>query len=143
MTAMTDPELASADESAPQTQSRKGNLAARPSVPLGRIMGIPINLDYSWFLIFGLLTWMLAGSYYPAEFKHWPPLLYWFMGAATAIMFFASVLLHELGHSVIALRFKVPVRRITLFVFGGVAELGAEPPSSVCQAMMRCSGSIA
>ena len=49
-------------------------------------MGIPIGLDYSWFLIFALLTWMLANSYYPAEFKHWPPLLYWFTGAVTAIM---------------------------------------------------------
>ena len=94
---------------------------ARHNIPLGRILGIPIGLDYSWFLIFGLLTWMLAGSYYPAEFKNWPPLLYWFMGATTAIMLFASVLLHELGHSVVALRFKVPVRSITIFIFGCVA----------------------
>jgi hypothetical protein len=64
---------------------------------LGRILGIPVSLDYSWFLIFRLLSWTLAGSYYPAEFKHWPLLLYWFMGALTAIMLFVSVLLHELG----------------------------------------------
>ena len=101
----------------------------RHNIPLGRILGIPIGLDYSWFLIFALLTWTLAGSYYPAEFKTWPPLLYWFMGATTAIMLFASVLLHELGHSVVALRFKVPVLSITLFIFGGVAQIGAEPPA--------------
>src|SRR5450432_2315129 len=105
-------------------------LVSGHNIPLGRILGIPIGLDYSWFLIIGLLTWMLAGSYYPAEFKNWPPPLYWFMGAATAILFFASVLLHELGHSVVALRFHVPVRSITLFIFSGVAQIGGELPSA-------------
>ncbi len=93
----------------------------RHNIALGRILGIPIGLDYSWFLIFALLTWMLAVDYYPAEFKDWPTVLYWFLGAVTAIMLFVSVLLHELGHSVVALRYKVPVRSITLFIFGGVA----------------------
>ena len=100
----------------------------RHSIPLGRILGVPIGLDYSWFVIFALLTWTLAGSYYPVEFKDWSPLLYSFMGAVTAIMLFVSVLLHELGHSVVALRYKIPVRSITLFLFGGVAQIGAEPP---------------
>jgi Zn-dependent protease len=117
-------------------------LMTRPNVPLGRILGIPIGLDYSWFLIFALLTWMLAGSYYPAEFKDWPPLLYWFMGVATAIMLFGSVLLHELGHSVVALRFKVPVRSITLFLFGGVAQIGAEPPSAMAEFFIAIAGPI-
>src|SRR6516164_1961669 len=101
----------------------------RQHIPLGSIFGIPIGLDYSWLLIFALFTWMLAGSYYPAEFPHWPPLLYWGMGAVTAILLFTSVLLHELGHSLVALQYKVPVRSITLFIFGGVAQIGAEPPS--------------
>ncbi len=114
----------------------------RPNVPLGRILGIPIALDYSWFLIFALLTWMLAGSYYPAEYKNWPPLLYWFMGAATAILLFGSVLLHELGHSVVALRFKVPVRSITLFLFGGVAQIGTEPPSAMAEFFIAIAGPI-
>jgi Zn-dependent protease len=121
-------------------QMRK--LLIRHNIALGRILGIPIRLDYSWFLIFGLLTWMLAGSYYPAEFKNWPPLLYWCMGAASAVMLFASVLLHELGHSVVALRFKVPVRSITLFIFGGVAELGAEPPSAKAEFLIAIAGPI-
>ena len=114
----------------------------RHNIPIGRILGIPIALDYSWFLIFGLLTWMLAGSYYPLEFRNWPPLLYWFMGATTAIMLFVSVLLHELGHSVIALRFKVPVRSITLFIFGGVAQIGAEPPSAKAEFLIAIAGPI-
>jgi Zn-dependent protease len=101
----------------------------RQTISLGRILGIPIGLDYSWFLIFALVTWMLAVSYYPSEFKNWPTAQYWVVGAATAIMLFVSVLLHELGHSVIAMRYKIPVRSITLFIFGGVAQIGAEPPS--------------
>lgn len=122
--------------------ARKRSLVARPSVPLGRIMGIPISLDYSWFLIFALLTWMLAGSYYPSEFKNWPPLLYWVTGAATAILLFASVLLHELGHSFVALRYKISVRSITLFIFGGVAQIGAEPPSARAEFWIAIAGPI-
>jgi Zn-dependent protease len=79
-------------------------------------------LDPSWFLIFVLLTWTLAASYFPTEFKNWPTAQYWVVGAVTAIMLFVSVVLHGLGHSVIAMRYKIPVRNITLFIFGGVAH---------------------
>jgi Zn-dependent protease len=117
-------------------------LMTRHNIPLGRILGIPIGLDYSWFVIFGLLTWMLAGSYYPAEFKNWPPLMYWLVGAATTLMLFVSVLLHELGHSVVALRYNIPVRSITLFLFGGVAQIGAEPPSAVAEFLIAIAGPL-
>jgi Zn-dependent protease/CBS domain-containing protein len=112
------------------------------NIPLGKIFGIEIGLDYSWFVIFALLTWMLAGSYYPNEFKNWSPLLYWVTGAVTAIMLFVSVLLHELGHSAIALRYKIPVRSITLFLFGGVAQIGAEPPSAVAELLIAIGGPL-
>jgi Zn-dependent protease len=56
----------------------------RHTIPLGRILGIPIGLDYSWFLIFGLITWTMAVGYYPAEFKNWPIVQYWIVGAAAA-----------------------------------------------------------
>jgi Zn-dependent protease/CBS domain-containing protein len=112
----------------------------RSAIPLGRIFGIPIGLDYSWFLIFGLLTWSLATSYYPAEFKNWPVAQYWIVGAATTIMLLVSVLLHELGHSVVALRYKIPVRSITLFIFGGVAKIGAEPPSAIAEFWIALAG---
>jgi Zn-dependent protease len=102
----------------------------RHTIPLGRILGIPIGLDYSWFLIFVLLTWTMAVGYYPAEFKNWPIAQYWIVGAMTAIMLFVSVLLHELGHSVVAIRYKVPVRSITLFIFGGLSQIGTEPPTA-------------
>jgi Zn-dependent protease/CBS domain-containing protein len=123
-------------------QNARKKLMTRQNIPLGRIVGIPIGLDYSWFLIFALLTWMLASSYYPAEFKNWSPQLYWFMGAVTAIMLFVSVLLHELGHSVVALRYKIPVRSITLFIFGGVAQIDAKPPSARAEFLIAIAGPV-
>jgi len=114
----------------------------RRTIPLFRILGIPIGLDYSWFVIFALITWMLAANYYPREFQNWSVPLYWFMGAFTAIMLFVSVLLHELGHSVVALYFKVPVRGITLFLFGGVAEIAKEPPSARVEFLIAIAGPI-
>ena len=99
---------------------------SRHTIPMGRVLGIPLELDYSWFLVFALLTWALAVGHYPAEYKDWPASLYWIMGAVTAGMLFVSVVLHELGHSVMARRYKIPVRRITLFIFGGVSQIEAE-----------------
>src|SRR5512136_2176398 len=112
----------------------------RSSISLGRVLGIPIGVDYSWFLIFALLTWSLATSYFPAEFTNWPVAEYWIVGVVTVILMFASVLLHELGHSVVALRYKIPVRNITLFIFGGVAQIGAEPPSASAEFWIALAG---
>lgn len=112
----------------------------KQSIPLGRILGISVGLDYSWFIVFGLLTWSLAISYYPHEFKDWATGLYWLMGAITAIMLFVSVLLHELGHSIVALRYKIPVNKITLFIFGGVAEITKEPPSAGAEFWIAIAG---
>jgi Zn-dependent protease len=112
----------------------------RHNVPLGRIIGIPVGLDYSWFLIFALLTWFLAASYFPAEFHNWGKILYWVAGAATTILLFASVLLHELGHSVVALRYRIPVRSINMYIFGGVAQIGAEPPSAAAELFIAIAG---
>jgi len=114
----------------------------RHAIPLGGVAGIPIGLDYSWFLIFGLLAWMLATQHFPAEFPGWSPLLYWSVGAATAILFFGSVLLHELGHSAVALRYGIPVRNITLFIFGGVSEIGTEPPSAGAEFRIAIAGPL-
>jgi Zn-dependent protease len=111
-------------------------------ISLGRIFNIPIGLDYSWFLIFGLIAWSLATSYFPAEFKNWSTAEYWIVGAATAILFFVSVLLHELGHSIVALRYKIPVRSITLFIFGGIAQIAAEPPSAVAEFLIAIAGPL-
>jgi Zn-dependent protease/predicted transcriptional regulator len=114
----------------------------RHVIPIGRIFGISVDLDYSWFLVFGLLTWALAVSYYPAEIKHWGAPEYWSMGALTGLLLFVSVLLHELGHSVVAKRYGIPVPRITLFVFGGVSEIATEPPSPGVEFWIAAAGPI-
>ncbi len=110
------------------------------TISIGRIFGIPIGLDPSWFLVFVLVTWTLAVGYYPVEFKNWPVAEYWLVGIATALLYFASVLLHEVGHSVVAIHYKVPVRRITLFIFGGISEIGAEPPSAKAEFWIAIAG---
>ncbi|MFN2166321.1 MAG: site-2 protease family protein [Anaerolineae bacterium] len=112
------------------------------SISLGRVLGIPIALDFSWFLIFFLLTWTLAANVFPAEFPGWPVAQYWVVGAITAILLFASVLLHELGHSVVAIHYKIPVKRITLFIFGGVAQIGSEPPSANAEFWIAIAGPL-
>jgi Zn-dependent protease/CBS domain-containing protein len=112
----------------------------RHTIPLGRILGIPIGLDYSWFLIFVLITWTMAIGYYPAEFKNWPTAQYWIVAAVTAIMLFVSVVLHELGHSVAAMYYKIRVRSITLFIFGGISQIVTEPPSATSQFWISIAG---
>lgn len=111
-------------------------------ISLGKIAGIPVDLDASWFLIFILLSWSLASGTYPSMFPHWPQSLCWLMGAVTALGLFASVLLHELGHALVAFRYKVPVHGITLFLFGGVARLGGEPPHPRAEFLIAIGGPL-
>lgn len=109
---------------------------------LGRIAGIPISLDYSWFLIFILLTWSLAVSYFPAQFPGWTAWEYWSVGALSTILLFLSVLLHELGHASIAQHYHIPVREITLFIFGGVSQIQEEPKSAHSEFWIAIAGPI-
>ncbi len=112
------------------------------NLSLGRILGIPIRLDYSWFLIFAFLTWSLASSYYPVELGPASPVVYWVLGAVTAVLLFGSVLLHELGHSVVAQHYHITVRKITLFLFGGLAEISSEPPSPSAEFFIAIAGPL-
>ena len=112
------------------------------SIGLGRILGIPIRLHASWFLIALLITWSLAVGYFPQANPGWSVATYWIVGASASVLFFASVLLHELGHSVLALREQVPVKSITLFIFGGVAEIGQEPPTAGAEFRIAIAGPL-
>ncbi|MCL7452018.1 MAG: site-2 protease family protein [Anaerolineae bacterium] len=113
------------------------------SVKLGRILGIPVGLHTSWFLVFGLVTWSLAVGYFPAEHPSLSTVAYWGLGAVTSLLFFGSVLVHELSHSVVALRHEMPVRGITLFIFGGVAQIGREPPDARAEFRIAIAGPLA
>ncbi|MGQ9600484.1 MAG: site-2 protease family protein [Anaerolineae bacterium] len=112
------------------------------SIRLGRILGIPVGLHVSWFLIFGLVTWSMAVGYFPGEYASLPTAAYWGLGAMTSLLFFGSVLVHELGHSVVALRHRIPVRGITLFIFGGVAQISREPPDAGAEFRIAIAGPL-
>src|ERR1700751_5962069 len=113
---------------------------------LFRLLGIPISVDASWLIILALLTLSFASGF-PAIFheyfpgaKHLAPYEYWIMGLVAALAFFACILLHELGHAVVARARGMPIRGITLFLFGGVAEIGDEPPSAVTEFLVAVAG---
>lgn len=112
------------------------------NVKLGKIWGIPIGLHSSWFLIFILLTWSLASSYFPAEYPLLSAGVHWVMAVVTSLLFFGSVLAHELGHSFLALRNKIPVKGITLFIFGGVAQIAQEPKSPGAEFRIAIAGPL-
>lgn len=112
------------------------------SVKLGRIWGIPIGLHSSWFLIFGLLTWSLGTGYFPAEYPSLGIGVNILLGVITSGLFFASVLAHELGHSFVALRNQIPVKGITLFIFGGVAQITKEPQSPGVEFRIAIAGPL-
>jgi Zn-dependent protease len=95
------------------------------SFRLFRIAGVDIEIHWSWLLVFVLLTWTLATGF-GEEFNGWTGAERWGAAAATSIVFFGSILAHELSHSIVANRLGIPVRRITLFVFGGVSHLESE-----------------
>ena len=94
----------------------------RNSIRLGKILGIEIGLDFSWAFIFILVTGSLADHYLMVQ-DGWAPALRWGLAVATSLLFFASVLAHELAHSVVSKAQGVPVTRITLFIFGGGAQI--------------------
>lgn len=97
---------------------------------IGSIAGIDIRVHWSWFAIFFLLTWWLAEGFYDEVYDDWTRGEAWASAIVTTILFFGSVLLHELSHSLVARRLGLPVQNITLFIFGGVSALGSEPTSA-------------
>ena len=96
------------------------------SLRLGRVFGIPIEVNISWILVFLLLTYLLAGQFEDVR-PRWSAAQTWSVAVVAVVLFFLSVLAHELSHSVMALSKGIPVRGITLFIFGGVSRLEREP----------------
>lgn len=109
---------------------------------IGEVWGIAIGLHPSWLLVFGLVTWTLAAGYFPAERPEWSVTTSWILAALTSLVFFASILVHELGHSRVALGNGLPIRSITLFVFGGVARIGREPASPEVELRIAIAGPL-
>ncbi len=112
-------------------------------VKLFKILGFEVKLDVSWFIIFILITWSLATGVFPQFLTEYTQGAYWTMGAAGALGLFLSILIHEFSHSMVARRFGMPIRGITLFIFGGVAELDEEPPNATAEFFMALAGPVA
>lgn len=97
---------------------------------IGRVLGIEINVHWSWLFIFFLVTWTFATGILKEFYPEWASSRRWVVGAGISLVFFLSILLHELSHSLLARHYRIPVSSITLFVFGGVSNLGKEPESA-------------
>jgi len=110
------------------------------SIPLFRVFGIPIRLDPTWFIIFALVAWTLAAAYFPTTFRGFDRHVYWIMGVVASLMLFFSVLVHALGHYYAAQRLDIPVKSITLFLFGGISETMDEPRNARAEWIMTVAG---
>lgn len=114
----------------------------RSGLHLGKVFGINVYIDWSWVFIFLLVTWNLAAGVFPSLHPQWSTLLDWATALAAAILFFASVLAHELAHSIVARARGLPVNRITLFLFGGVSNIEREPTSPSTEFLMAIVGPL-
>ncbi|MBV8844622.1 MAG: site-2 protease family protein [Bryobacterales bacterium] len=110
---------------------------------LFKLLGFEVRLDASWLILAVLITWTLAVGVFPFYYPGLARGTYWWMGAAGSLLLFGSIVAHELCHSVVAKRYGIPMRGITLFVFGGVAEMDEEPPTAKSEFLMAIAGPIA
>jgi Zn-dependent protease/CBS domain-containing protein len=112
------------------------------SIHIITILGIPIEINYTWFIVFFLVTLTLAQNYFPRALPNAPTLLYWVIGAAAALLLFVTLLAHELSHSIVAIKNDLPIKGITLFVFGGVAHMTKEPQNPRTEFLMAAAGPL-
>jgi Zn-dependent protease/CBS domain-containing protein len=112
------------------------------SIRLFSLFGFDVKIDISWLVLAFLITWSLAQGLFPYYFKDLSPSTYWWMGVFGALGLFFSIIFHELSHSLVARNFGLPIKGITLFVFGGVAHMEEEPPSAKAEFMMAIAGPV-
>jgi Zn-dependent protease/predicted transcriptional regulator len=111
----------------------------RSGIKIGRVFGIPIYLHLSWILIFALISYSLVDEF-GARYPQWTNGQLWSLGILTSVLFFGSVLFHELSHSVVARHYRIPVASITLFFFGGIASITRDPDSAGQEFLIAAAG---
>jgi Zn-dependent protease len=112
-------------------------------VTLFKLFGFEVRVDASWLFIAFLIAWSLAQGYYPSRNSGLATSDYWWMGIFSALGLFGSIVLHELSHSLVARRYGLRMKGITLFIFGGVAEMSEEPRDAKTEFRMAIAGPIA
>lgn len=110
------------------------------SIRLFSLFGFDVKIDISWLILAFLITWSLAQGLFPHYFKGLTSTTYWWMGIFGALGLFFSIIFHELSHSLVARNFGLPIKGITLFIFGGVAHMEEEPPSAKAEFLMAIAG---
>lgn len=112
------------------------------SVTLFKMFGFAVRVDASWLIIAVLITWSLAVGFFPHLYPGLSHAEYWLMGVSGAVLLFISIIVHELAHSLVARKNGLPMKGITLFIFGGVAEMDQEPPSAKAEFQMAIAGPV-
>jgi len=112
-------------------------------ITLFRLLGFEVKIDLSWLIIAVLITWSLARAVFPAYFEGLSATTYVLMGIVGALGLFTSIVVHEFSHSLVARRFGLSMKGITLFIFGGVAEMEKEPPTAKAEFFMAIAGPAA
>ncbi len=113
----------------------------RSSIRLGNFFGIEIGLHYSWFLIALLIT-MSLGSQFQASHAEWGSTLIWALAALTSILFFVTLLAHEMSHALVARARGLTTKAITLFALGGVAQIEKEPEDAKTEFLVGIVGPL-
>ena len=111
-------------------------------IKLFKLLGFEVRIDASWLIIAFLIVWTLGEGYFPYQTPGLSQSSYWWMAIAGAIGLFASIVIHEFAHSLVARREGIPMKGITLFIFGGVAEMDSEPPTAGAEFRMAIVGPI-
>jgi len=124
-----------------RTPPRDGGVLM-PTISLGRLAGVPVGLNWTWIVIFGLIVWSLAAVQFPSQAPGRAGAVYVLMAVLTAVAFFGSLLLHELGHALRARRDGVRIDGITLWLFGGVARMGGDYPDAGAELRIAGAGPL-
>jgi len=111
-------------------------------IPLFKLFGFTVNADLSWLILAVLVSWSLAKGLFPHYFEGFSNRIYWWMGIAGAVGLFMSIIFHEFCHSLVARQFGLQMKGITLFIFGGVAEMESQPESPKVEFLMAIAGPI-